>query len=101
MSNRGNLRSQTSAALTTGLHVKVASLSDTGRQRTENQDRILMWDLASRKDLGGGGDSVCSLSGGVLLAVCDGMGGHGGGELASTIAADTLREHARNGPRFS
>lgn len=97
MSNRGNLQSQTSAMLTSGLRVKVASLSDTGRQRTENQDRVLTWDLASREDLGDGGDSVRSLSGGVLLAVCDGMGGHGGGELASTIAADTLREHARNG----
>lgn len=51
--------------------IEVASATDIGRVRTDNQDR----DLLSPP----------------LIAVADGMGGHLGGATAASIAMDTLR----------
>lgn len=57
-----------------------AGVSDTGRERKENQD-------AWRSEL---------LSDGTLvLIVCDGMGGHEAGGVAARIAADKLAEQLR------
>lgn len=53
----------------------VASLSDVGRHRSENQDNLLVQPLPDA----------------LLLAVCDGMGGGQGGEIASALATTTLR----------
>jgi protein phosphatase len=51
---------------------RVGAATDTGRVRSNNQDSNLV--------------------GTNLYAVADGMGGHQGGEVASAIAVDTLRE---------
>lgn len=51
------------------------ALSDVGRKRPHNEDRCLV-----DPDRG-------------LFAVCDGMGGGNAGEIASTLAADTIRAH--------
>jgi len=57
--------------------VQIASLSDVGRKRTTNQDHC--------------GDFTGS-AGERLLVLCDGMGGHQGGEVASHLAVATIGE---------
>jgi len=54
--------------------MKVAAISDRGLVRSNNEDSYLV-------DLNHG-----------LLVVCDGMGGHNGGEVASAIAVETISQ---------
>ncbi|OGW36198.1 MAG: hypothetical protein A2010_13820 [Nitrospirae bacterium GWD2_57_9] len=58
-----------------------AANTDTGRKRTNNEDAFLI-DQELR-----------------LYAVADGIGGHSGGEVASRIAVETLRERVREDRR--
>lgn len=60
--------------------MKVTSyaLTDVGRRRTENEDGFLTDDEAG------------------LYAVCDGMGGHQAGEIASALALEILRREVRS-----
>ena len=59
------------------LHLEIGNHSDVGRVRERNEDYY------------------GSFSGtfGNLLVVCDGMGGHKGGEIASRLAVETLKNH--------
>ena len=65
--------------------------TDTGRLRTNNEDGFVIRDLTRETTVEPPivvGQPVGAR--GVLLAVCDGIGGHHAGEIASSLALDTL-----------
>jgi len=78
---------------TPSIHVQIASRTDTGKVRHHNEDSLLVTHLTPR---GGAhlseftGDEVVQPGEGVVLAVCDGMGGAAGGEVASRQAVETI-----------
>ncbi len=57
--------------------LKAAGISDKGKVRENNEDRYLIFNNGPVS----------------LFAVADGMGGHAGGEVASTMAVETLKEY--------
>ena len=61
----------------TGADLEFAALTDVGRQREHNEDNFLV-----DKKIG-------------LFVVCDGMGGHAAGEVASALAVRTLHEELK------
>ena len=63
--------------------VEVASLTDVGCQRENNEDSYLYWEPASDEEFQRKGR---------LAAIADGMGGHEGGQEASRLAVETVRE---------
>jgi serine/threonine protein phosphatase PrpC len=63
--------------------IEVAGLSDVGCQRENNEDSYLYWEPA--------GDEEFRLKG-RLAVIADGMGGHEGGQEASRLAVETVRE---------
>jgi PPM family protein phosphatase len=63
--------------------IEVACLTDVGLQRTNNEDSYLYWEPDSDKDLERNGR---------LAVVADGMGGYEGGQEASRLAVETVRE---------
>lgn len=65
----------------TPIAVSAVAVTDVGRVRTLNEDRVLAFVRAAEQ-----GDAAA------LLVVADGMGGHSAGEVASTLAVDTLKE---------
>jgi PPM family protein phosphatase len=66
-----------------GMHIIGAMRTDTGKVRTSNEDSVA-WVTPHDND-------VAYTRGSVAL-VADGMGGHAAGEIASAIAADTIRQ---------
>lgn len=61
----------------------MAGLSDLGCQRENNEDSFLYWEPESKEEF--------SLKG-RLAVIADGMGGHEGGQEASRMAVETVRE---------
>src|ERR1035437_7629150 len=63
--------------------LEVASLSDVGCQRENNEDSYLYWEPVAEREL---------QSKGRLAVIADGMGGYEGGQEASRLAVETVRE---------
>ena len=68
--------------------VDLANLTDTGNTRPENEDYYCYLEPASDDEFERKGR---------LIAIADGMGGHAGGKLASTLALESLRSVFENG----
>lgn len=64
----------------------IASATDVGRRRTGNEDSHALWVSE---------DEAVRSKQGMLLVVCDGMGGASAGEVASRLAVDTVLETVR------
>jgi PPM family protein phosphatase len=63
--------------------IAAAALTDVGLQRANNEDSHLLWEPASDDDF---------VRKGRLAIVADGMGGYEGGEKASRLAVETIRQ---------
>ncbi len=70
--------------------MEVASLTDVGCQRDNNEDSFLYWEPA--------GDGEFRRKG-RLAVIADGMGGYEGGQEASRLAVETIRELYDKDPR--
>ncbi len=70
------------------MRLRVAYATDPGLEREENEDSVVVWRNKAGLD--------------TLLVVCDGMGGHAAGQMASSIAVKTvtavLAEDGSEGP---
>ena len=64
----------------------IASATDVGRRRTGNEDSHALWVSE---------DPAVRARQGMLLVVCDGMGGASAGEVASQLAVDTVMQSVR------
>ncbi|QIZ70274.1 serine/threonine phosphatase [Oxynema aestuarii] len=77
--------------------LEAAGATDIGRQRTHNEDDFGLETQHSRKQ------SSRSRSVGYrgTYILCDGMGGHAGGEIASALAVETLQDYFKRHWRLS
>lgn len=69
--------------------VEVASLTDIGCRRERNEDSYGYWESED--------DAIFSRLGRFAI-VADGMGGHEGGQVASRMAVDAVKEHYSHSP---
>ncbi|HHH31512.1 MAG TPA: Stp1/IreP family PP2C-type Ser/Thr phosphatase [Polyangiaceae bacterium] len=76
------------------IRVELFGQTDVGQIREHNEDNFLVADLSSKqRGVAGSNKSFEVGQGGLLLAVCDGMGGAAAGEVASQMAADVIYEN--------
>jgi protein phosphatase len=68
--------------------IEAASLTDVGRQRSNNEDSFIYWEPDSDEDFRRKGR---------LAVIADGMGGYEGGQEASRLAVETVRSVYDNG----
>ncbi|MCU0544950.1 MAG: serine/threonine phosphatase [Oscillatoriaceae cyanobacterium Prado104] len=69
-----------------------AGLTDVGLQRDHNEDFFSIWTQVNKLETSFGR----TFQNKGLYILCDGMGGHEGGEIASQLAAETLKEFFQN-----
>jgi serine/threonine protein phosphatase PrpC len=65
------------------LRLAAAGLTDVGRRREHNQDNVTHYVPPDENELAAKG---------ALFVVCDGMGGHAAGEVASELGVNAIRE---------
>src|SRR5579863_752987 len=77
--------------------LRVCGGTDVGRRREQNQDTLLIMDLASGRHATGPGVSMdlSVESPGMLLVVCDGMGGPPAGDVAARLATTAIENGLR------
>ncbi len=73
-------------------NIEDAGRSDTGQQRDHNEDFYSI-DVQLSKQEGPKGTTIAVRN---LYILCDGMGGHAGGEVASMMAVSTLRQYFKD-----
>ena len=66
-----------------------AGLTDVGRQRDHNEDYFGIETKVNKTEL----PKASAIAARGLYILCDGMGGHAGGEVASELAVSTLRKY--------
>lgn len=71
------------------MSLQESGLTDIGRQREHNEDSFSI-QTAIRKSESPEGATLHAKG---LYILCDGMGGHAGGEVASALAVDTLKKY--------
>jgi serine/threonine protein phosphatase PrpC len=73
-------------------HLAICGVTDVGERRANNQDTFVIADLRSGDVSNPCGRTDVPLSPhGILLLVCDGMGGAAAGDLAARIAAEAIK----------
>jgi len=73
------------------IECKVFGRADVGQIREHNEDNFLIADLSNKlRGVAGSTKTVEVGQGGLLLVVCDGMGGAAAGEVASQMATDVV-----------
>ncbi len=81
-----------------GIVVRYYGRTDVGLVREHNEDNFLVANLEAERR-GTGAEPIVATLGkrGLVLAVCDGMGGAAAGEVASQMAVDTIYELLQSG----
>lgn len=91
-------KSRTSWSPAHGLNVRYAGRSAVGLVREHNEDNFVIANLTTGEHAGREASLTDVVGeGGLLFAVCDGMGGAAAGEVASQMAVDVLQEAMRRG----
>jgi protein phosphatase len=81
------------------VEVDVAGVTSVGRERHVNEDQFLIATLQRTLNVRSASEGIDARSWlpgsveGTLLVVADGMGGHGGGDVASAIAVQAVAEY--------
>jgi protein phosphatase len=74
------------------LHLEVVGMTDTGPQRSKNEDSCYPTAADFQSSKTSGNDKLIPY----LTMVCDGVGGHEGGEVASQLAVHSLKALIQN-----
>ncbi|MEG4800951.1 protein phosphatase 2C domain-containing protein [Microcoleus sp. ARI1-B5] len=74
------------------LHLEVVGITDTGPQRSKNEDSCYPTAADFQSLKSSGNDKLIPY----LTMVCDGVGGHEGGEVASQLAVHSLKSLIQN-----
>jgi protein phosphatase len=74
------------------LHLEVVGMTDTGPQRSQNEDCCYPTPADFKQSKTSSGEKLIPY----LTIVCDGVGGHDGGEIASQLAVQSLKALIQN-----